>query len=183
MPVFVTTGCSPCIACQPLESFAVKSKHYHPLWTMHRGVGTHTRTVPAAFVQVANGSTAPTCVPCCLLLQVYELQSKLSCLASAEARLQAHVQDLATQKTALGEANQQLQQALTDKALEATAALESLRQQHAKQLAAIRLEQQQQLEQMRREAAAQDAQHKQVSNQTAGQPAAGLCAGRNASGA
>jgi hypothetical protein len=49
-----------------------------------------------------------------------------------------------------------------DKALEAAAALEGLRQQHGRQLTALRQEQQQQLEGMQQQAAAQEAQHKQV---------------------
>ncbi|WIA30201.1 hypothetical protein OEZ86_000293 [Tetradesmus obliquus] len=95
------------------------------------------------------------------LQQVSDLQARLSAVAAAEARLQARSQELAADKAALAGANQQLQQALMDKALEAAAALDGARQQHARQLVALRQEQQQQLEAMQQLAAAQEAQHKQ----------------------
>lgn len=96
------------------------------------------------------------------LVQASELQQRLSATQSAESSSQNRIKELSADKQSLVSANQQLQQALMDKALEAASSMDGLRQQHARQLAALRQEQQQQVDELRADAVATNDQHQKV---------------------
>lgn len=91
-----------------------------------------------------------------------DLRRQLAAHQAAETTLQATAAELAADKQQLVCANQQLQQAVMDGAREAASGLDSLRQQHVRQLQALQQEQQRRVEELQAASAATAAAHKEV---------------------